>query len=236
MQISLTAAVCRLVAIVLALGAVSLAQAESTAQGQDRFATVKAAAARNQAALRQYTWVETTQISYNGEVKSTKVVSCSYGADGQLHKTILSAPAAKQERGLRGRIEERKTAEIKNELESASALVHSYVPPDPGKLQAVVAAGKMQLLTAPPGKAILVFANYQLPGDALTLTFNLNPKGFVSIDVATWQDSPSKPVTLTVQFQRLPDGTTYPALSTLTVPSSNVQVMINNSDYQKLAR
>ena len=114
--------------------------------------------------------------------------------------------------------------------------MHSYVPPDPEKLQAVVAAGNMHLLTAPPGQAILEFSNYQLPGDALTLAFNLDPKGFASIDVSTWQDSPSNPVTLNVQFQRLPDGTTYPALSTLAVPSSHVQVKIDNSDYQKLAR
>ena len=210
MHASPIAVICRgaSIAVVLCFAAVSLAHAESA---QERFATVKEAVARNQAALRQYTWIETTQLSYNGEVKSTKVVSCAYGPDGQLQKTVLSAPAVKEERGLRGRIEERKATEIKAELESASALVHSYIPPDPGKLQAAVAAGNMRLLTAPPGQAILEFSNYQLPGDALTLAFNLDPKGFVSIDVSTWQDSPSKPVTLSVQFQRLPDGTTYPA-------------------------
>ena len=53
-------------------------------------------------------------------------------------------------------------------------------------------------------------------------------------DVSTWMGSPDKPVALVVQMQQLPDGTNYPQLSTLTIPSSNLQVMVNNSDFQKV--
>ncbi len=77
----------------------------------------------------------------------------------------------------------------------------------------------MTMSPAPPGVATLVFANYQLPGDAMTLTFAIEPKSIQTVNVATWLDSPSKPVTLTVQFQSLPDGTNYPATTTLTLPS-----------------
>ena len=37
------------------------------------------------------------------------------------------------------------------------------------------------------------------------------------------------------QSNILPDGTNYPQLETLTIPSSNVQVVINNSDFQKVS-
>jgi len=133
-----------------------------------------------------------------------------------------------------GRIEAHEEDELKNTLESASVLVQSYVPPVPQKLQAAVAAGNMQILTAQPGQAILAFSNYQLPGDSLTLTMNLEPRVMQTIDVSTWMGSPDKPVTLVVQMQQLPDGTNYPQLSTLTIPSSNLQVMVNNSDFQKV--
>ena len=39
-----------------------------------------------------------------------------------------------------------------------------------------VAAQNMQLVPAPPGEATLVFSNYSLPGDALTLTFAVEPQ------------------------------------------------------------
>jgi hypothetical protein len=211
------------------------AAAGSDPQGSpDRFAVLKEIAARNQAALRQYTWIQTTQISDNGEVKATKVESCGYGPDGQLRRTVISAPQVNKEPGLRGIIQEHKEAEIKNQLESANVLVHSYVPPTADKLQAAVAAGSMQMLTAPSDQAILVFANYQLPGDALTLTFNLEPRSIATVDVATWLGAPTTPVTLAVQFQVLPDGTNYWAVATLAIPSSRIQVVVNNSDYRRV--
>jgi len=218
------------------LGLAGSAAAAGAPQGQGQFAAAKQAAARNQAALRQYTWVETTQLTYNGDVKNTKVQSVSYGPDGQLVKTELSQDAAKKPPGLRGMIAAKKGEDMTAELESASVLVHSYIPPSPDKLQAAVAAGNMQMSPAPPGVATLVFANYQLPGDALTLTLIPEAMQIETIDVSTWLDNPSKVVTLVVQFQSLPDATNYPATTTLTIPSSKVQVTITNANYQKLAQ
>jgi len=218
--------------VMLALTLLAIATRADAQQGG--FAAAEDAVARNRAALRQYTWIQTTQISLKGDVKATKVESVLYGPDGQQQKTVISAPQPKQEPGIRGRIEEHEEDELKNTLESASVLVQSYVPPAPEKLQAAVAAGNMQVLTAQPGQAILAFANYQLPGDSLTLTMNLQPSVMQTIDVSTWMDSPDNTVTLVVQMQQLPDGTNYPQLSTLTIPSKNIQVMVNNSDFQKV--
>jgi hypothetical protein len=204
------------------------------AQGQGPFAAVKAAAARNQQQLQKYSWVSTTQVSYNGEVKSTKVEAVSYGPGGQQQKNVISDTAAPKPPGLRGMIAEKKGAEMQSELESAVELVHSYVPPNPQALQAAVAAQNMQLVPAPPGEATLVFTNYNLPGDALTLTFAVEAKSIQTVDVSTWLGDPSKVVTLVVQFATLPDGTDHPATTTLTLPSSNLQVTVTNSNYQQV--
>jgi hypothetical protein len=199
------------------------------------FSAVKAAAERNQAQLEQYSWIATTQVSYDDKVKSTKVESVSYGPDGQQQKNLVSETDAPKPPGLRGRMAERKGEEIKAEIESAVALIHSYVPPNPPQLQAAVAANRMTLSPAPPGLATLVFANYQLPGDALTLTFAVAPKLIQTVNVATWLEDPSKAVTLTVQYQSLPDGTNVPSTTTLTLPSSHLAVTVTNNNYQKLA-
>jgi hypothetical protein len=51
---------------------------------QEKLALAKESAARNQQALRSYTWVEKTELSLKGEVKNTKQNSCRYGPDGKV--------------------------------------------------------------------------------------------------------------------------------------------------------
>jgi hypothetical protein len=204
---------------------------------QQKLAAAKQAAAKNQQALRAYAWLEKTELSYKGEVKSTKVESCRYGADGKVQKTpVVEPPPPEQKRGLRGRIVEKKTGEMKEELESAAALVHQYVPPDPGLMQIVMNAGTASLAQAGPGFASLKFPGYVKQGDALTLTFESAVKSLKQIDVASWLDDPSKAVTLKVTMQSLPDGTDYPGQVTLSIPGSQIEVRITKSNYQKLAQ
>ena len=127
-------------ALTVAIGGYALAQSMSE-EMQQKAAAAKAAAARNQQALRSYSWITKTELSFKGEVKNTKIESCQYGPDGQVHKTELSEPPPPPEkkRGLRGKVVAKKTGEMKAELESAAALAHSYVPPSPEKIQAVIA-------------------------------------------------------------------------------------------------
>ncbi len=49
-------------------------------------------------------------------------------------------------------------------------------------------------------------------------------------------DQPSDKVALKVQMQSLPDGTDYAGNIVLSIPSSNIEVRITNSNYQKLAQ
>src|SRR5206468_1603088 len=54
---------------------------------QERATAIKESLAQNQAALRTYSWIETTEISLKGEVKKKEQKQCSYGADGKVQKT-----------------------------------------------------------------------------------------------------------------------------------------------------
>jgi hypothetical protein len=215
-----------------------LALAVSTA-GQDmqqKAAAAKEAAARNQQALRAYSWIAKTELSFKGEVKNTKIESCQYGPDGKVHKTELSEPPPPPEkkRGLRGKVIAKKTGEMKKELEDSAALVHSYVPPAPEKIQAVIAAGKLTI-TPGAGAAAIRFADYEKAGDSLTLTLDSESKSMRQIAVDTWLDKPDKKVTLAVSFQSLPDGTNYAAETVLSIPGDKIEVRVENSNYQKLA-
>src|SRR5678816_642762 len=122
--------------IVVGIALVALAAvAGSPMQAQDlqqKLAAAKQSAALNQKAIRSYSWLEKTELSLKGEVKSTKVDSCRYGPDGKVQKTpVVTPPPPEKKRGLKGKVIAKKTGEMTEELESAAALVQRYVPPSP---------------------------------------------------------------------------------------------------------
>jgi hypothetical protein len=212
------------------------------AAGQDtqqKAAAAKEAAARNQQALRSYSWTTTTKLSLKGEVKNTKIESCQYGPDGKVQKTELSEPPPppQKEPGRKGRKKEKivakKTGEMKETLEAAAALVQSYVPPAPEKIQAAMAAGKVTV--TPGADAAIRFADFNKAGDSLTLTMDSKSKSMRKIAVESYLDKPDNKVTLAVTFQSLPDGTNYAASTVLSIPGDNIEVRIENSNYKKLA-
>jgi hypothetical protein len=223
-----------LVVLALALAAGTPATAQDL---QQKLAAAKQNAAQNQQALRSYGWIEKVELSLKGEVKNTAVNSCRYGPDGKVQKTaVVEPPPPEKKRGLRGKVIAKKTGEMKAELEAATALVHQYVPPDPGMMQVVMNAGTASLAQAGPGVLVLKFPGYVKPGDALSLTFDSTVKSLRQLDVATYLDTPESPVTLRVAMQSLPDGTRYPGSVVLGMPARQIEVRITNSNYQRLAQ
>jgi hypothetical protein len=224
----------------LVFAALALSQpANAQAPGglQEELAAAKASAAQNQLALRSYTWVEKTELSLKGEIKNTKLNTCRYGPDGKVQKTPIGdpPPPPEKKRGLRGKVIEKKKEEMKEELQAATALVHQYVPPDPGLIQVVIGAGKASMTQEGPSAVALKFSDYVKAGDALTLTFDAGLKTLRQMSVATYMDNPSSPVTQDVILQSLPDGTNYPATVSMKIPASQIEVRVTNSNYQRVA-
>ncbi len=187
----------------------------TTAGGQDaapqeRAAAIKQSLAQNQAALRQYTWVETTEISLKGEVKKKEQKQCRYGADGKVQKTPLPgaapAPAAPKKEGRSGRggrvkekVVENKVEDLKDYMEQVAALVQQYVPPDPQKIQAAQSAGTLQ-----PSAGGLTVKDYAKPGDAVMIGFDPAAKKLSSYRVTSYVEKPKDDeVTLAVTFAAL---------------------------------
>ncbi len=203
---------------------------------EERVAALKQSLAQSTQALRRYQWVETTAVTMKGEVKSQKQVSCYYGADGNLQKIPISAtPPPKQKPGLRGAIQKSKTEELKGDVKQAVALVHLYAPPDPALLQRCKETGNLSLEILQPGKLVrIVCRNYRLPGDSLALTIDVPSNRLTSLDVSTYLNQPSSPVTLNGRFGALNDGTTYPANLTLGLQAQQLTVTVTNSGYRPM--
>jgi hypothetical protein len=203
---------------------------------QQKVAALRESLAKNQQSLRHYSWIQTTELSLKGDVKSTKVESCRYGPDGKVQKTVVSAPPEQKKKGgLRGKVVEKKTGEMKEYMERAITLIERYVPPSPDKLKAVVAAGNASLSQAGPGALQLGFKDYVKSGDSVTFTVDTAAKTVRQLNVDTYLDEAKDKVALTVGFETLPDATNYASSKVLNVAAKQIVVKMVSSNYQKLA-
>ena len=201
---------------------------------QEKLAAVKQAAAENKQKLRQYQWIETTQLTLKGDAKPPTKNSCVYGPDGKVQKTMISAPPAPPSGGrMKQRVIEKKKEEMKDYMQDVKGVLAMYVPPDPQKMQAAYQAGKASL--NPAGEAVnLIFADYAQPGDKMTLTFNTATKQIAGLKIDTYMGEEKDVVTLQVQMAGLPDGTTYEQQTVLGATAKQLVVTTTNSNYQKL--
>jgi hypothetical protein len=224
---------------VAGLSTVAFAQmggAGSNPELQQKLMALKQSAAENKQKLHQYQWVETTQITLKGEQKPERVSQCSYGPDGQVQKVPMGAPAATPDkRGLRGRVIEKKTDEMKEYMQQVQSLLSMYVPPNAELMQQAFEKHNVSMdKTMGTSMASLVFKNYAKQGDQMTIGFDTASKKIKTINVNTYMDGPSDAVALAVQMSSLPDGTNYAQKTVLNATAKQIQVTTTSSNYAKL--
>ena len=202
---------------------------------QQKVAALKQALGQNKQALSQYTWVETQQMILKGDVKSTQLFQCQYGPDGKVQKTPIGPPQPppEQKRGMRGKVIEKKKGEIKDYMQQVATLIKFYVPPSRAQIQNSFQAGKASI--QPQGGLVtLVFRDYAVPGDSMSITLDAASNKIRSFVVNTYLDDPSQVVTLNAVFQSLPDGTNYVAQTVLDATAKQVQIRTTSANFNKL--
>jgi hypothetical protein len=214
-----------------------LATAAAFAQNSDlqqKLAAVQQAITENKQKLQQYQWTETTQITLKGDAKPPTQNLCSYGPDGRVQKTPIGPPPEQPSGGrAKEKIIKKKKEEMQDYMGNVKALLSLYVPPDPQKLQKAYQAGKVSL--NPAGGAVnLIFKDYALPGDQMTLTFDAAARKISSLNINTYMEEPKDAVTMQVQMASLPDGTNYTQQTVLNATAKQLVVTTTNSKYQKL--
>ncbi len=224
---------------ILAVGmAASAPQANSQSPSpelQQKVAALKQALGQNKQALSQYTWVETQQMILKGDVKSTQLFQCQYGPDGKVQKSPIGPPQPppSNPRGMKGRVVEKKKGEIKDYMEQVASLMKFYVPPTRAQIQNSFQAGKASI--QPQGGLVtLVFHDYAVPGDSMSVTIDGATNKIRSFVVNTYLDDPSQVVTLNAVFQSLPDGTNYVAQTVLDATAKQVQIRTTSANFNKL--
>ena len=210
------------------------------AQGQElqeRVAELKESMAKNKMSLAQYTWVEQINISLKGELKKQEHFQVRLGPDGKPQKTSLDPPAEPPSGGrLKKHIVEKKKEEYKEYAEQMKVLAQQYIPPDKDMIQQAYAQGNISIIPGGglPSEIKLVFHNYVKPQDSMTLIFDKAQKQLLSLQIASYMDDPKDAMTLTVEFNRLPDGTNHVSNVTMNGVSKQLNLATQNSNYQHL--
>ncbi len=219
----------------MTIGAVLLAAAVSAiAQGSGPQQALQQAVAENKQKLLQYQWVETTQLTLNGDPKPPTQNLCRYGPDGQVQKSPVGPPPPPPSGGrMKQRVIEKKKEEMKDYMGDVKGVLGLYVPPDPQKIKQAFQSGKASF--NPGGGTVnIVFTDYAQPGDRMTITFDTAAKKIASLDINTYMGEAKDVVTLRVQMASLPDGTNYTQQTVLNATAKKLVVTTTSSSFQKL--
>ena len=215
------------------------ALAQGAPSADERVAALKQSLQENQARLRQYEWIETTIISLKGEEKSRKQQRCYYGADGKVQKVAVgSAPPAGA--GAASGRSPRRTGQTGHhrEQEGRHGGLHGASgkpdPPlrpaessaDPGGEGCGQGGASTRCRQAACACSLPTTCRLAIHWPSISTR---PPTNCAGIDVATYLDTPEDPVTLSVRFATLDDGTSYVAQTTLDAKAKNIRVVVENS-------
>jgi hypothetical protein len=217
--------------LILTAAVPAAAQAPSL---QEHAAALKESLVKSQALLKQYEWVETRVLTLKGEEKSKIENRCYYGADGKVQKEPVGAPPAdKKPKGLKGKIVEKKKAELTDYIQDTLELIKTYIPPDPARVETAKNAGKISVAQDGP-RVKLDIRDYEKPGDTLTFEVDAAKNVLLGLKVSSWLKDAKDAVSMTARMGQLDDGATYPAEILLSMPSKSLEVKTTNSGYKKL--
>lgn len=212
---------------------------------QQRVAMLKQWMQASQMQLRAYEWMETTVMLKSGEEKSRKVNQIYYSVGGKQLKIPVNTGEEKKSGGPRGllpigriakRVAKRKQENLIEYMQSVSALVQSYVPPDANLIQQSINAGNFSANMVEPGRRIqLEFRNYIKSGDSLKVNIELPTNRLLGLEISSYLESQKDAVQLDVVMDVLPDGTIYTSKTTLNAPAEKITVIIENTDYRRTA-
>ena len=198
---------------------------------------LKRAIAANRAKLAKYQWVQDTEVNVKGKTRKDQQSMCRFGPDGKVVKTPMGSPAEPQQaHGLKAKIIENKKEEMQDYVERLKSLISEYIPPDPQMMQAAKQQGNAGVSRA-NGVTTVTFVDYYKPGDKVAIGFDPAARKLVSYDVNTYLGDPkSDIVTMTNQFDTLPEGANYLRQSVINAQSKQIQITTTNSNYTPLGQ
>lgn len=212
------------------------------APGQQEF--VKAQRA-NAAALREYSWKSRTELRLKGETRNVRLEQIRYDIDGRLQKTQIGGSSGESQdsaagRGrsggpLRQRVVAKKKEEFKDLMTDLAALAESYAHLPPDRLQAFATHATFSKGQGIETGSIRIEGRGVLQArDEMVVWIDPVSSMMRRIEIRTALEA--KPVHLTADYRSLENGLSYQARSVLRYPDEQLDLTVENFDYQFAGR
>ena len=206
--------------------------AQAQAPGAENLQSVSekiiAGRSSNQQALREYSWNQNTQVIKDGEVMSTKLELVRYDGSGNELRTILNQKKPEQKKRIAGRVQKKKTGEMKAWGENVKSLLMKYSLPDLESLQGFLTKASMSP-TEESGEIMLTSNNVIQSGDRMTMYVKKADKKVLKTQVFTNYEADSVHVEIT--HGQLPEGISYIKEMKLDISTKQIQLKVENFNY-----
>jgi hypothetical protein len=189
---------------------------------------------QNTEALRAYSHKRRVEIRVKGQVRASRVELIRY-VNGEKETIPLETPSQSagpaRGGGLRGRMVQKKKAEMKEEVERLNQLLGAYISP-PSGMRDLLEKATISRTGAGPDAAIQVAAKGVVePSDSLTLTWSVARQRPEKIEIRSTLNG--KPVEAAVEFTALPEGPFYAARTVVSAPKNDLVIHIDEFDYTR---
>jgi hypothetical protein len=227
-----TARVTALLTLVALFGSASVALGQFT-QVRRLSETLEA----NQERLQDYSWTRRITISVDGEQQMVQLFDVRHDADGELQKTPIplppeEAPAEPAKKKRKAKKKKQQAAELTADLKQ---FIDGYIHMSPDRMQQYVMGSKVYHGRGPSGAETQILSrNVVFQGDSMDIIID-GPSGIPKrLEIMT--SHAGEPLHLDARFERLDDGTGYPAQAVVKteVKESKITIVVENFDYEKL--
>jgi hypothetical protein len=208
----------------LSLGQVLWGQNSAMQQTQ----AFSAAATKNAALLRTYSWQMSVQATIDGDQKPASVYQLRFDINGNLVKTLMTAPPPPPS-GLGKRIRAKKLQEFKEWGDELADLVKKYMAPSAGTMLDFYSKSTYQ--TDPSGLIKVSGTAFLQPGDNVSFLIDPTTNSPKQFTFSTTLESDA--VTGMVTYAMTADGLRYAAQIQITCPAKKVTSVIQNYGYVK---
>ena len=184
---------------------------------------------KNRAQLMTYSWQRSAKAFMNEEEKVHTLVKVWFNTEGKMESTVLSSQSsAKQQRGVRGRVQQNAGEDMLALIEHSINMSIKYVFLSKGNWIDLVDMADVKV----DGGVVNIDAKDLLvKGDEVHYIIDDGTKLFKSIKVSSPADENT--FTSSIDFKTMSDGTNHPGHTEIMIPSESLKIIVENIDYIK---
>jgi len=179
--------------------------------------------------LKNYSWQRSSKVYMDEEEKLHQLVKVWFNSEGEMDGSVLSSESSVQKkRGVRGKMQQNKGEDLANLLAESVNLSLKYVFLSKGNWIDLMDKAEVNI---EDGVVKIDAKDVLVQGDEVHYLIDESTKLFKSIALSSAVKD--KPITATMDFKTMSDGTNHPDVTEIAIPSQSLKIKAENIDYIK---